>query len=247
MRSVHKVISYCMMLLISILPTMGGGYSMISEVYNQDCLEYMKSIPDNFFSICVADPPYGINASKMTMGSGKNKQWTKKDWDGQVPSDEVFSEIMRVSKNQIIWGGNYFSFLPPTKSWIVWDKGIYGDCSFADGELAWTSFDKVLRIAQIRYKGFLGMDKNRIHPTQKPIKLYQWIFEHYTNEGDIIFDPFLGSGSSRIAAYKMGLDFYACELDKEYFDKQQQRFEEECFGIIKSASGQTIQQTSLFE
>lgn len=181
------------------------------------------------------------------MGSGKNKQWVKKDWDSQVPSDEVFSEIMRISKNQIIWGGNYFSFLPPTKSWIVWDKGIYGDCSFADGELAWTSFDKVLRIAQIRYKGFLGMDKNRIHPTQKPIKLYQWIFEHYANEGDTIFDPFLGSGSSRIAAYKMGLDFYACELDKEYFDKQQERFEEECFGIVKSASGQTTQQTSLFD
>ena len=219
---------------------------MISNVYNMDCLEYMKSIPDNFFSISVADPQYGINASKMTMGSGKNKQWVKKDWDSQVPSDEVFSEIMRVSKNQIIWGGNYFSFLPPTKSWIVWDKGIYGDCSFADGELAWTSFDKVLRIAQIRYKGFLGMDKNRIHPTQKPIKLYQWIFEHYANEGDTIFDPFLGSGSSRIAAYKMGLDFYACELDKEYFDKQQQRFEEECFGIVKAENGQTFQQTALF-
>lgn len=219
---------------------------MISNVYNMDCLEYMKSIPDNFFSISVADPPYGINASKMTMGSGKNKQWVKKDWDNQVPSDEVFSEIMRVSKNQIIWGGNYFSFLPPTKSWIVWDKGIYGDCSFADGELAWTSFDKVLRIAQIRYKGFLGMDKNRIHPTQKPIKLYQWIFEHYANEGDTVFDPFLGSGSSRIAAYKMGLDFYACELDKEYFDKQQQRFEEECFGIVKAENGQTFQQTALF-
>ena len=109
----------------------------------------------------------------MTMGSGKNKQWTKKDWDGKVPEDEVFEEMFRVSKNQIIWGGNYFSFLPTTKSWIVWDKGIYGDCSFADGELAWTSFDRVLRIAQIRYKGFLGMDKNRIHPTQKPIKLYQ--------------------------------------------------------------------------
>lgn len=183
---------------------------------------------------------------KDDYGKRQKKQWTKKDWDGQVPSDEVFSEIMRVSKNQIIWGGNYFSFLPPTKSWIVWDKGIYGDCSFADGELAWTSFDKVLRIAQIRYKGFLGMDKNRIHLTQKPIKLYQWIFEHYANEGDTIFDPFLGSGSSRIAAYKMGLDFYACELDKEYFDKQQQRFEEECFGIVKAENGQTFQQTALF-
>lgn len=181
------------------------------------------------------------------MGSGKNKQWTKKDWDGQVPSDEVFSEIMRVSKNQIIWGGNYFSFLPPTKSWIVWDKGIYGDCSFADGELAWTSFDKVLRIAQIRYKGFLGMDKNRIHPTQKPIKLYQWIFEHYANEGDTIFDPFLGSGSSRIAAYKMGLDFYSTEIDADYYAAQQKRFDEECLGVITTSDGQKVKQQTLFD
>ena len=220
---------------------------MISNVYNMDCLEYMKSIPDNFFSISVADPPYGINASKMTMGSGKNKQWVKKDWDNQVPSDEVFSEIMRVSKNQIIWGGNYFSFLPPTKSWIVWDKGIYGDCSFADGELAWTSFDRVLRIAQIRYKGFLGMDKNRIHPTQKPIKLYQWVLEHYANKGDKIYDPFLGSGSSRIAAYKMGFDFYATEIDADYYAAQQKRFEEECLGVITTSDGQRLKQETLFD
>ena len=183
----------------------------------------------------------------MTMGSGRNKQWTKKNWDSDVPSDEVFKEIMRVSKNQIFWGGNYFACLPPTKSWIVWDKGIYGDCSFADGELAWTSFDTVLRIAQVRYKGFLGADKNRIHPTQKPIKLYQWIFERYAKEGDKIFDPFLGSGSSRIAAYKMGFDFYATEIDDEYFKAQQKRFDEECLGITITPSGKRLKQESLFD
>ena len=220
-----------------------------SLVYNTDCMLFMKDLPDNFFSLACCDPPYGINASKMTMGSGKNKQWVKKNWDNCVPSDEVFKEIFRISKNQIIWGGNYFSFLPPTKSWIVWDKGIYGDCSFADGELAWTSFDRVLRIAQVRYKGFLGADKNRIHPTQKPIKLYQWIYQNYidlSGETETVFDPFLGSGSSRIAAYKMGIPFVGCELDKEYFDKQQERFEEECFGIIKTSDGKQQQQTSLF-
>ena len=105
----------------------------ISNVYNTDCMLFMKDLPDKFFDLAVCDFPYGINAAKMTMGSGKNKKFTKKQWDGQIPSDDVFREVIRVSKNQIFWGGNYFSFLPPTKSWIVWDKGIYGDCSFADG------------------------------------------------------------------------------------------------------------------
>lgn len=219
---------------------------MRSEVYNIDCLEYMRTLPDKAFQLAIADPPYGINAAKMTMGSGKNKQWEKRNWDNDVPSDDFFSELMRISENQIIWGGNYFSFLPPTKSWIVWDKGIYGDCSFADGELAWTSFDMVMRIAQIRYKGFLGADYNRIHPTQKPIALYAWLSQHYAKSGDRIFDPMMGSQSSRIAAYKMGFDYVGCELDKEYFDKGCERFDRECHGIIKTDNGQTYQQTTLF-
>ena len=163
---------------------MNGNIKPTSLVYNVNCLEYMRSLPDKYFDLTIADPPYGIGASEMTMGSGKHKQYTKgKGWDNQPPSNEVFEQIMRVSKNCIIWGGNYFECLPKTKSWIVWDKGIYGDCSFADGELAWTSFDRVLRIANIRYKGFLGADKNRIHPTQKPIALYSWILDNYAIGG----------------------------------------------------------------
>ena len=219
----------------------------ISEVYNMDCLEYMKTIPDKFFDLCIADPPYGINAGKMTMGSGKNKRFKQgKNWDATTPTEEVFNEIFRVSKNTIIWGGNYMDFLPKTKSWIVWDKGIYGDTSFADGELAWTSFDYVLRICKVRYKGFLGADKNRIHPTQKPISLYSWLFDNYANKGDKILDPFLGSGSSRIAAFKKGFDFYACELDQEYFKASVERFQKECFGVQKLPNGKMITQGSLF-
>lgn len=219
----------------------------ISEVYNCDCLEYMKSLPDKYFDLCIADPPYGIGAGKMNMGNGKNKQYAiGKSWDAQPPTSEVFEHIIRISKDCIIWGGNYFECLPKTKSWIVWDKGIYGDLSFADGELAWTTFDKVLRIAPIRYKGFLGADDCRIHPTQKPIALYSWLLDNYAKVGDKIFDPFLGSGSSRIACYKKGFDFYACELDKEYYDAQEERFRRECFGEIKQESGILITQNSLF-
>lgn len=154
----------------------------ISEVYNMDCLDYMRGIPDKFFDLCIADPPYGIGAGKMTMGSRKHKLWTKKGWDENVPEDEVFDEIIRISKNAIIWGGNYFT-LPCTKSWIVWDKGIDGSASFADGELAWTTFDKVMRIAKVRYRGFLGGEKERIHPTQKPVALYAWLLDNYAIGG----------------------------------------------------------------
>jgi site-specific DNA-methyltransferase (adenine-specific) len=196
----------------------------LSETFNRDCVEAMKEYPDNYFDLAVVDPPYGIGASEMTMGSGKNKKYKKgKNWDNKTPSEEYFNQLFRVSQNQIIWGGNYFE-LPLTKSWILWDKGIYGDCDFADGEMAWTSFDKVLRIAQIRYKGFLGADTERIHPTQKPIALYDWIFTNYAKPNDKILDTHLGSQSSRIAAYKAGLDFTGFELDKEYFEQGNKRF-----------------------
>lgn len=217
----------------------------VSKVLNIDCLEYMKTLPDNYFDLCIADPPYGIGAGKMTMGNGKNKKYKKKDWDSSIPKEAVFDEILRTCKNVVIWGGNYFD-LPKTKSWIVWDKGIYGDTSFADGELAWTNFNTVLRIANIRYKGFIGADKNRIHPTQKPVALYSWMLKNYGKEGDKIFDPFLGSGSSRIAAYKMGFDFVGCEIDEEYFRMQEERFQKECNGVEKLKDGKIITQGSLF-
>jgi site-specific DNA-methyltransferase (adenine-specific) len=183
----------------------------------------MARYPDNYFDLAIVDPPYGIGASEMTMGSGKNKKYKKgKNWDNETPNKDYFIELTRISKNQIIWGGNYFQ-LPLTKSWILWDKGIYWDCDFADGEMAWTSFERVLRIAKIRYKGFLGADKERIHPTQKPVALYKWLLDKYAKQGDKILDTHLGSGSIAIACHDYGFDLTACELDKEYFDKAIER------------------------
>lgn len=228
---------------------------MISEVYNCDCLEYMKSLPDKYFDLCIADPPYGVSYARGENGWGvcENRP-TLEDvkWDNSIPSQEVFNEILRVSKNCIIWGGNYFThLLPVSKCWIVWDKldGTTNKSVFADAELAWTNMQKVVRTFRLRQMGFISdtKDGKRIHPTQKPSELYTWILKNYAKEGDKIFDPFLGSGSSRIAAYKFGFDFYACELDKEYYEAQEERFRRECLGEIKLSNGQIIKQQSLFE
>lgn len=188
------------------------------KLYNCDCMGLMKNTPDKYYDLAIVDPPYGIDACNMTMGSGTNKKWAKgKKWDNKVPTREYFDELFRVSKNQIIWGGNYFA-LPNKRGWIFWDKGIDGDCSFADGELAWTSFDVVLRKANIRYRGFLGMDKERIHPTQKPVKLYKWLLQKYAKEGDKILDTHFGSLSIGIACHDLHFELTASELDKEYYE-----------------------------
>lgn len=223
----------------------------ISEVYNMDCLDYMKTIPDKFFDLCIADPPYGINVTKMTLGNGKNKvNRGKSDWDIKAPNASLFMEIIRVSKWQIIWGANHFiSKLPFDSScWIVWDKGT-GSNDFADCELAWTSFPKAVRKYFQSWVGANAKEKTdqfRIHPTQKPIALYNWILDNYTIGGGKIFDPFLGSGSSRIAAYMKGFDFWGCELDETYFKAQEERFRKECFGEQKLKDGRVIIQESLF-
>lgn len=154
---------------------------MISEVYNMDCMEYMKGIPDKFFDLCIADPPYGINAANMQMGTGK-REWAKgKKWDLKIPEDDVFEQMFRVSKHTIIFGGNYFD-LPPTRCVIIWDKKIRG-MSFSDGELAWTNFEKPLRIIEISNSGSQINHEIKIHPTQKPIALYSWILDNYANGG----------------------------------------------------------------
>ena len=192
--------------------------------HNVDCNIFMSKIPDNYYELAIVDPEYGIDAGNMTMGSGKNKKYTKKDWDKKPPEECYFKELFRVSKNQIICGGNYFN-LPLTKSWIFWDKGINGDCTFADGELLWTSFNSVLRIAPIRYKGFLGADKERIHITQKPIKLYKWLLKNYAKEGDKMLDTHGGSASISLACWDMKYDLDLCELDVDYFNDSWKRFE----------------------
>ena len=198
------------------------------NITNEDNMQLMARYEDNHFDLAIVDPPYGIGASEMTMGSGKNKKYKKgKKWDNETPNLEYFKELQRVSKNQIIWGGNYFADkLSPSRCYIFWDKGINGDCDFADGELAWCSFDKVLRIAPVRYKGFLGADKVRIHPTQKPVKLYEWLLMNYAKDGDKILDTHLGSGSIALACHNLKFDLTACELDTEYYNAAMKRLKE---------------------
>jgi len=189
------------------------------NITNECNMELMARYPDNYFDLAIVDPPYGIGDKFKGGKTGKMNfnEIVNKDWD-KVPSDEYFAELQRVSKNQIIWGGNYFN-LPPTRCFIVWDKIISEDFSLAMAELAWTSFDKLAKI----YK--LQVPKNgKIHPTQKPVKLYDWLLHNYAKPNDLILDTHLGSGSSRIAAYKGGFNFVGFEIDQEYYEKQEKRF-----------------------
>jgi len=203
---------------------------MKSETYNMDCMELMRGYPDKHFDLAVVDPPYGENCNLKggSSHSGKNG-WSgmlnKTDVWNVEPEIEYFNEVFRVSKNQIFWGANHFiSKIPYNSSgWIVWDKG-QRDFSLADGEMAWTSFGRAMRI--FTYARAKALQEGKIHPTQKPVKLYEWIFHNYAKEGDKILDTHLGSGSSRIAAHRAGLDFVGCELDPEYFAAQEKRYKD---------------------
>lgn len=194
-----------------------------SIAHNADCLAAMRQMPDKCFDLAVVDPPYGIGMDGGCIGYKGFNVFEKKDWDKETPSDEYFEQLFRVSKSQIIFGGNYFQ-LPPTRCYIVWDKGAgFRGRTYAEAELAWTSFDANTRIFEhdpLANRDYCG----KIHPTQKPVALYRWIFQHYAKQGDKIIDTHLGSGSSRIAAYDAGLDFVGFEIDKDYFNKQEERF-----------------------
>ena len=193
--------------------------------YNMDCMEAMREMPDKAFSLAVCDPPYGIGMDGGNVGYKGFNDFTKKDWDKTIPEKEYFEQLFRVSENQIIWGGNYFG-LPPSRCWLVWDKGEgFYNRTYAEAELAWTSFDKNVKIFK-RDPLANGDYHGKIHPTQKPVALYRWIFSRYAKPGDKILDTHLGSGSSRIAAYDAGLDFVGYEIDKEYFEKEEARFAE---------------------
>lgn len=195
----------------------------ISQVTNEDCMELISRYPDKYFELAIVDPPYGIDIA---------------NWDTKQhkPTQEYFKELFRVSKNQIIWGANYFN-LPNNEAWICWDKTYrYNQkLQVAEFELAWSSFNHKAKFIRFTYCGnFYGWENPKanykkpknIHITQKPIELYEWILKNYAKEGDKILDTHLGSGSSRIAADKMGFDFYACELDRDYFEAQEKRFKE---------------------
>jgi len=189
-----------------------------------DCMDLetgLPSYPDKFFDLAIVDPPYGIGAANMNMGLGKslkcskakNRKWVAKDWDSAAPKKDYFDELFRTSKNQIIWGGNYFH-LPPTKGFIIWDKEIPDGLSFSDFEFAWTSFERAARRA--KYSAFL--DKiHKIHPTQKPVKLYRWLLENYAKPGQLILDTHVGSASSLIACESMGFDYVGFEIDPDYY------------------------------
>ena len=193
-----------------------------SVVYNEDCVEGLKRFSDNHFDLAVVDPPYGLGESVVNSG-GRFKRYHNKNgnWDIKIPTDEYFEELFRVSKNQIIWGGNYFA-LPANKCFIIWDKLQPEGISFAMAEYAWCSFDKVAKICKQRTQG----QEQRFHPTQKPIYLYDFIFKHFAEPNNLILDTHLGSGSSRIAAHKAGLNFTGFEIDKDYYELQEKRFKD---------------------
>lgn len=204
---------------------------MESKVFNEDCMIGMARFPDGYFELAIVDPPYGIDVCKSGKVGGekcaKVSEYTKSDWDSEIPNKKYFDELMRVSKNQIIWGGNYMiENLYNTPCFLVWDKDNTGN--FADCELAWTSFDTAVRMFTFRWNGMLQQNmkekETRIHPTQKPKQLYRWILQNYAKPGDKILDTHVGSGSSRIACMQDGFDFIGFEIDKDYFEAQEKRF-----------------------
>ena len=190
------------------------------EITNEDNMALMSRYEDNYFDLAIVDPPYGIDINSS--GTHFKEKYDIKDWDKSTPSLEYFRELIRVSKNQIVWGGNYFlDKLGNCKCFLVWDKKISEDMSFAMCEMAWTSFKNGAKI----YKT-TAMQLNRIHPTQKPITLYEWLLHRYAKKGDKILDTHLGSGSIALACHNLGYELTACELDKEYYQASIKRIKD---------------------
>lgn len=201
-------------------------------IYNADCLPAMKQMKDDEFNLAIVDPPYGIGLDgdisirKPDRPStwDKEDKYIRKEWDRKIPSPEYWQALFRVSKNQIVWGGNYFTEnLPISKGWIFWDKMFEKTFNFSHGELAWTSFNKQLLKYTISSKAETRGGKDRIHPTQKPVKLYEWILKNYAQEGDKILDTHLGSGSIAIACHNYGYELTGYELDADYFNSAVKR------------------------
>ena len=195
----------------------------LNKIYNEDCLEFMKRVPDKYFDLVLTDPPYGIGEKFKGGDNSKMNKFNsiiEKGWD-IAPSKELFYEIFRVSKNQIIWGGNYFE-LPSTRGFIVWDKQISADFSLAMAEYAWTSFDALAKIYKI------SSDKvGRLHPTQKPVKVIEYCLNYAKIEKNHkVLDPFMGSGTTAVACKSLGIDFVGCELDHEYVAIANKRLEQ---------------------
>ena len=200
------------------------------NLHNMDCMVAMAEMEDNAFDLAIVDPPYGIDAGNLFGGEQRKSgngvalksHFTKKSWDKCAPDGRYFDELFRVSKNQIVWGANYYpQFLTPSMGWIIWDKDN-GTTKFSDAELAFSSFDRALRTCKFTWNGMLQGDmknkEKRIHPTQKPVALYQWLLKNYAKQGDKILDTHFGSGSIALACHDMGFDLECYEIDEEYYN-----------------------------
>ncbi len=209
----------------------------IINLYKGDCFEAMKSMKDNQYSLAIVDPPFGIgfdgeNSSMVTNNTSgkwngaKGKGYVRKDWDNEKPTDEYFNQLLRVTKNQIIWGGNYFS-LPPSGGWVVWDKKKPENFSLSMAELAWVSHSERILIFRYLWHGFQKQQpEERFHPTQKPVALYKWLLKNYAKPGDTILDTHGGSRSLAIACYDLGFDHDSWEIDPDYHADSVKRFEQ---------------------
>lgn len=200
------------------------------ELFNMDCMDYMGGLPDNAFDLAIVDPPYGIGESWKKDRKSKFNAHVSTYKNDQIPSAEYFKSLFRISKDQIIWGANYYTeYLPARNSWIVWDKNRnWNHSHLSEGELAWTSFNIPLRIAKFTWNGFVRCEqRSGIHPHEKPIGLYAWILHNYAKPEQKIIDTHFGSGSSAIAAHYFGCDFVGCEIDPDYYQLAQERFNEQ--------------------
>ena len=225
----------------------------ISIAEHADCMDFMEGFPDKFFDLAIVDIPYG-NTCSLSGGNatkdGFKDYWSKITGKGHwnnLPDRSYFDELFRITKNQIMWGANHFtSFLPHSSGWVFWDKG-QRNFSFSDGELAFTSFNCKLKVLDLP-RAYLQKEF-RIHPTQKPVELYKWLLVNYAKKGDKILDTHLGSQSSRIAAWDLGFDFWGCELDKDYFQQGNKRFQDHIKqpNMLNELDIKPMKQVGLFE
>lgn len=205
------------------------------RLFNVDCMEFMASVPDKYYELAIVDPPYGIDVDnredhgkkRSKKSASKSKDYAKKGWDSEVPKEEYFTELFRVSKHQVIWGVNYYPYNFLNGGRIFWDKGTAEGFSSGDGELAFCSKTNTIRKVSIIWNGMIQHDMSnkeiRIHPTQKPVALYKWLLDKYAKQGDKILDTHGGSMSIAIAAHDYDFELDLCELDKDYYEKGVQR------------------------